>query len=51
MSGVAVITEACIGIKVSSCVDVCPAQCIYEFDPSNKVLVSEVVPRRRDLPR
>jgi ferredoxin len=25
-----VITEACIGIKDRSCVDVCPVDCIYE---------------------
>ncbi len=42
MSGVAVITEACIGTKDRACVDVCPVQCIYEFDPANNVLVSEV---------
>ena len=42
MAGVAVITEACIGVKDRACVDVCPVQCIYEFDPVNNVLVSEV---------
>lgn len=41
MSGVAVITEACIGVKDRACVDVCPVQCIYEFDPANNLLVSE----------
>ena len=25
-----VITEACIGLKDKSCVDVCPVDCIYE---------------------
>ena len=25
-----VITEACIGVKDRSCVDVCPVDCIYE---------------------
>jgi len=25
-----VITEACIGVKDKSCVDVCPVDCIYE---------------------
>ncbi len=25
-----VITEACIGVKDASCVDVCPVSCIYE---------------------
>jgi ferredoxin len=27
-----VITEACIGVKDRSCVDVCPVDCIYEGD-------------------
>ena len=42
MAGVAIITEACIGVKDRACVDVCPVQCIYEFDPVAGVLVSEV---------
>ncbi len=42
MSGIAIITEACIGTKDRACVDVCPVQCIYEFDPVNNVLFSEV---------
>jgi NAD-dependent dihydropyrimidine dehydrogenase PreA subunit len=33
VSGIAVITEACI--------DVCPVQCIYEFVPEQHALVSE----------
>ncbi len=37
MSGIAIITEACIGTKDRACVDVCPVQCIYEY-----VLFSEV---------
>lgn len=41
MAGVAIITEACIGVKDRACVDVCPVQCIYEFDSVNNVLVSE----------
>ena len=41
MAGLAVITEACIGVKDRACVDVCPVQCIYEFDPTQNVLVSE----------
>jgi len=41
VSGVAIITEACIGVKDRACVDVCPVQCIYEFDPAQNVLVSE----------
>ena len=42
MSGIAIITEACIGTKDRACVDVCPVQCIYEFDPVNNVLFSEI---------
>jgi NAD-dependent dihydropyrimidine dehydrogenase PreA subunit len=41
LSGIAVITEACIDVKDRACVDVCPVQCIYEFDPSTNTLVSE----------
>ena len=41
MSGLAVITEACIGVKDRACVDVCPVQCIYELDPVRNVLFSE----------
>jgi Fe-S-cluster-containing hydrogenase component 2 len=43
MAGLAIITEACIGVKDRACVDVCPVQCIYEFDAANNVLVSEAV--------
>ena len=41
MSGIAVITEACIDVKDRACVDVCPVQCIYEYDPAKNVLFSE----------
>ncbi len=41
MSGIAIITEACIGVKDRACVDVCPVQCIYEFDSGSNVLFSE----------
>lgn len=41
MSGVAVITEACIGTKDRACVDVCPVQCIYEYDAPSGRLNSE----------
>jgi formate hydrogenlyase subunit 6/NADH:ubiquinone oxidoreductase subunit I len=41
MTGIAIITEACIGVKDRACVDVCPVQCIYEFDAAQNVLVSE----------
>ena len=42
VSGVAIITEACIGTKDRACVDVCPVQCIYEYDPATNALFSEV---------
>ena len=42
MPGVAIITEACIDVKDRACVDVCPVQCIYEFNPATNVLFSEV---------
>ncbi len=41
MAGLAVITEACIDVKDRACVDVCPVQCIYEFDVADNVLFSE----------
>lgn len=41
MAGIAIITEACIDVKDRACVDVCPVQCIYEYDPSKDVLFSE----------
>ena len=41
MAGLAVITEACIDVKDRACVDVCPVQCIYEFDPEQNLLFSE----------
>ena len=41
MAGLAVITEACLDVKDRACVDVCPVQCIYEFDPQENVLFSE----------
>ena len=41
MSGIAIITEACIDVKDRACVDVCPVQCIYEFDAETGVLFSE----------
>jgi Fe-S-cluster-containing hydrogenase component 2 len=43
MSGIAVITEACIAVKERACVDVCPVQCIYEFNPATNALESEEV--------
>ena len=42
MSGLAIITEACIDVKDRACVDVCPVQCIYEFDFEKNILFSEV---------
>ena len=41
MAGIAIITEACIDVKDRACVDVCPVQCIYEFNPKSNVLFSE----------
>jgi Fe-S-cluster-containing hydrogenase component 2 len=41
MAGIAIITEACIDVKDRACVDVCPVQCIYEYDPVKNVLFSE----------
>lgn len=40
-AGIAIITEACIDVKDRACVDVCPVQCIYEFDAAKGVLFSE----------
>ncbi len=42
MAGIAIITEACIDTKDRACVDVCPVQCIYEFDAAKNILFSEV---------
>ncbi len=41
MAGLAIITEACIDTKDRACVDVCPVQCIYEFDSAKNILFSE----------
>lgn len=41
MAGLAIITEACIDVKDRACVDVCPVQCIYEFDATTNQLFSE----------
>jgi ferredoxin len=43
MTGIAIITEACIDVKDRACVDVCPVQCIYEYDPAKAALVAEDV--------
>lgn len=43
MSGIAIITEACLDVKDRACVDVCPVQCIYEYDPATGTLFSEEV--------
>ena len=43
MAGLAIITEACIDVKDRACVDVCPVQCIYEFDLAKNALVSEEI--------
>ncbi len=44
MTGLAVITEACIDVKDRACVEVCPVQCIYEYDAAKNVLFSEDQP-------
>ena len=36
-----VITEACVDVTDRACVDVCPVQCIYEFDAAKNLLFSE----------
>lgn len=41
MTAVAIITESCIDEKDRTCVDVCPVQCIYEYDPERNLLFSE----------
>ena len=41
MAGIAIITEACIDVKDRACVDVCPVQCIYEYDPAKNTLFAE----------
>ena len=41
MAGVAIITEACIAVKDRACVDVCPVQCIYEYNSATNRLESE----------
>lgn len=41
MAGIAIITEACIDTKDRACVDVCPVQCIYEYDAAKNTLYSE----------
>jgi Fe-S-cluster-containing hydrogenase component 2 len=41
VAGLAIITEACIDVKDRACVDVCPVQCIYEFDAALNRLFSE----------
>jgi NAD-dependent dihydropyrimidine dehydrogenase PreA subunit len=41
VSGIAIITEACIGVTDKACVDVCPVQCIYEYNSVQNILFSE----------
>jgi ferredoxin len=33
-----VIQEACVGVKDTACVEVCPVDCIYEADPKEATL-------------
>jgi NAD-dependent dihydropyrimidine dehydrogenase PreA subunit len=42
MAGLAIITEACIGVKHLACVDVCPVQCVDEFVAATNRLISEL---------
>ena len=35
-----VIAEACIGVKDKACKDVCPVDCIYEFDGEAQLFIS-----------
>jgi NAD-dependent dihydropyrimidine dehydrogenase PreA subunit len=49
MSGIAIITEACIDVKDRACVDVCPVQCIYELDEQKGMLFSEDEPGTGDI--
>lgn len=44
MRGRAIITEACIGVQEHACVAVCPAQCIYGFDPVANRLIARAAP-------
>lgn len=36
-----VITQACIGTKDASCVDVCPMHCIHDDGPEDQILYIE----------
>ena len=49
MPGIAVITEACIDVKDRACVDVCPVQCIYEFDAQAGKIFLHYVGHRREV--
>ena len=51
MAGLAIITEACIDVKDRACVDVCPVQCIYEFDPGEQRAVLRGGGRQRGRSR
>lgn len=44
MAGVAIITEACMDTKDRACVEVCPVQCIYEYDAASNTLFAEDTP-------
>lgn len=35
-----VITEPCVGVKDKACVDVCPVDCIYEFDDEPHLFIN-----------
>jgi NAD-dependent dihydropyrimidine dehydrogenase PreA subunit len=34
-----VITEPCVNVKDKACVDVCPVDCIYEFNGENQLYI------------
>jgi ferredoxin len=35
-----IITEPCVGVKDKACVDVCPVDCIYEFDGEAQLYIN-----------
>jgi NAD-dependent dihydropyrimidine dehydrogenase PreA subunit len=35
-----IITEPCIGVKDSACVDVCPVDCIYTTDDTDMFIIN-----------
>ena len=35
-----IITEPCVGLKDSACIDVCPVDCIYTRDEDNQYFIN-----------